>query len=970
MRSHPAHHLVRRALSWDLQPVDVLRLVRDDVHPVALVGAWAGGGAVISSEPVLVRSPPDSLGEVLDSPFPAAVRTSEDLACGPPVPEPASGTTDAAFGGGWMGYLGYGAADGLLDVPPAPGDPRRLPAWWFGYYDHVLRRDGGSGRWFFEALWTAGREEALEHRFGELSRRSRSPGARSRGYSCGDFVPVPSAAEHREAVRRAIGLIWAGDIFQANICLRLEAGFHGDPVDLFCRGVTRLRPPFAAFLRLPHGAMASFSPELFLCRTGRTVLSRPIKGTHRRSAAGHRAAAQRRELESSAKDRAENVMIVDLMRNDLSRACVAGSVKVPRLLHAEAHPGVWHLASDVRGTLNPGSGDGALVSAAFPPGSVTGAPKVRALEIIHELEATPREIYTGAAGYRSPVAGLELNVAIRTFEFCADRVWLGAGGGIVADSLDDEEYRECLLKAGPLIRAVGAQLSSEAGSHADEAPSRVNAVRSGMRPRPASGVFTSLLVTAGTTRDLASHLTRLEASARKLFGKHLPSSLHDDLAACLARHPSGRLRITARPVGGPLQADVAVVPLDDRPVAVGLQPAVIARGLGPHKWLDRRLVAEIARQKMLGADEQLLIQDRDGAVLETDRANIFAVVAGTLRTPPSDGRILPGVTRAAALRIAHLQGVTVDVAPMTRAQLAAASEVFVTSAACGVLPVKSIAGRRVTSVAGPVTRRIAARLAERSASDGHTAPAGHAPGWPAATMSSSGGPVKPAIILIDNYDSFTYNLAHMLLINGCLVEVVRNDEVPAEQVAAFRPAGVVISPGPCAPADAGISTEVVRACGGTTPLLGICLGHQVIAAAFGARIIRAPRPVHGQTSVIVHDSQGIFTGLPQRFEAARYHSLMVEEDSLPACLTVTARTRERIPMALRHVTHPIEGVQFHPESILTEHGATIMHNFIKVIGRHRPTGRGSDHISHQLHAQGARLTTHSPMTGQEPLGNR
>src|SRR6266496_6613684 len=117
----------------------------------------------------------------------------------------------------------------------------------------------------------------------------------------------------------------------------------------------------------------------------------------------------------------------------------------------------------------------------------------------------------------------------------------------------------------------------------------------GRRPRPASGVFTSLLVTAGTTRDLASHLTRLEASARKLFGKHLPSSLHDDLAACLARHPSGRLRITARPVGGPLQADVAVVPLDDRPVAVGLQPAVIARGLGPHKWLDRRLVAEIGR---------------------------------------------------------------------------------------------------------------------------------------------------------------------------------------------------------------------------------------------------------------------------------------------------------------------------------------------------------------------------------------
>jgi para-aminobenzoate synthetase/4-amino-4-deoxychorismate lyase len=569
------------------------------------------------------------------------------------------------------------------------------------------------------------------------------------------------------------------------------------------------------------------------------------------------------------------------------------------------------------------------------------------MEIIHELEATPREIYTGAVGYRSPVAGLELNVAIRTFEFCAGRMWLGTGGGIVADSLDDDEYRECLFKAGPLIRAVGGQLGSEYSSHADEAPSRLGAVRSSMRPRPASGVFTSLLVTAGATRDLADHVTRLEASARELFGKHLPASLHDDLAACLAMHPSGRLRITARPVGGPLQASVEVVPLDDRPAAVGLQPAVVARGLGPHKWLDRRLLAEIARHKLLGADEQLLIQDTDEGVLETDRANIFAVVAGILRTPPSDRRILPGVTRAAVLHIAHLQGVTVDVAPMTRAQLAEASEVFVTNAVCGVLPVKSIAGRPVTSVAGPVTRRIAACLAERPASDGHTAPAGQVPDRPATAMALR-RLVKPAIVLIDNYDSFTYNLAHMLLVNGCLVEVVRNDEVSAEQVAAFCPAGVVISPGPCAPADAGISMEVVRACGSTTPLLGICLGHQVIAAAFGATIVRAPWPVHGRTSMIVHDSRGIFTGLPQRFEAARYHSLMVKEDSLPAFLTVAARTREQIPMALRHVTRPIEGVQFHPESILTAHGARIMRNFVVVIGRRGPTGPGSAHLGQEV----------------------
>ena len=197
-------------------------------------------------------------------------------------------------------------------------------------------------------------------------------------------------------------------------------------------------------------------------------------------------------------------MIVDLMRNDLSRVCAAGSVEVPRLLGAEPHPGVWHLVSDVRGTLGARAGDGDLIRAAFPPGSVTGAPKVRAVEIIHELEATPREIYTGAVGYRSPVAGLELNVAIRTFEFCAGRVWLGSGGGIVADSAADEEYRECLLKAGPLIRAIGGRLAAEPGLPV--AGTRAGGglmSRPSLQPRPAAGVFTSLLVADGDTCGLA-----------------------------------------------------------------------------------------------------------------------------------------------------------------------------------------------------------------------------------------------------------------------------------------------------------------------------------------------------------------------------------------------------------------------------------------------------------------------------------
>src|SRR6266702_6074182 len=442
MRAEPPCQLVSRALDWDLSAADALRLLRADPHPMALVGAWAGGSDIVASDPVRVCGAQGQVGEVLDAPLPGADDSPE--------------RPGACFGGGWIGYLGFGACGAFLPVPPAPGEPRRLAAWWFGFYDHVLRRDRATGRWVFEALWTPGRADALERRFEELARRPHAAGGRPRGYSLGRFAMIPSAEEHRSAVRQAVSYIRGGDIFQANICLRLEADFAGDPLDAFCRAVTRLNPPYAAFIRTPDGAVGSLSPELFLRRTGTSVLSQPIKGTRSRPAGEAAALRERALLERSAKDRAENVMIVDLMRNDLSRVCAPGSVQVPALLRAEAHPGVWHLVSDVRGTLTSGAasgGDGPLVAAAFPPGSVTGAPKVRALEVIHELEATPREVYTGAVGYRSPVAGLELNVAIRTFEFGAGRVWLGSGGGITARSDAGAEYRECLLKAAPLIRA-------------------------------------------------------------------------------------------------------------------------------------------------------------------------------------------------------------------------------------------------------------------------------------------------------------------------------------------------------------------------------------------------------------------------------------------------------------------------------------------------------------------------------------
>ena len=337
-------------------------------------------------------------------------------------------------------------------------------------------------------------------------------------------------------------------------------------------------------------------------------------------------------------------MIVDLMRNDLGRVSSYGSVRTESGPVAEAHPGVWHLVSSVSGRLREGVGDADLLRATFPPGSVTGAPKVQALHVISELEGSARHVYTGAAGFASPVAGLELDVAIRTFEIARGRAWIGAGGGIVADSDPDAEVREALDKARPLVAALGAEL--RLAPDRLPPPRRLPRALDGdlRRPDPARGVFDTIAVRDGCPVGLGPHLGRLARSAEEVLGRALPASLRDDIAAAVAAASPGpgRLRIDVMPEEVTIAVRPAAMPTLE-PIA--LAPVVLPGGLGEHKWRDRTLLDALAERH--GA--MPLLVDADGGVLEAAISNVWLLEGDALVTPPADGRILPGVTRARLL---------------------------------------------------------------------------------------------------------------------------------------------------------------------------------------------------------------------------------------------------------------------------------------------------------------------------------
>ena len=396
-------------------PAEVLRAVsagaarRGLAPPAALTGEWFGARAVIAPS---VSIEPVSADEVF--------------------PVPTAGPSDAV-GGGWIGGLSF----------PAGGVRSAVGGW----TDCVLRCDA-AGLWWYESLT----DSPLP---GWLDEALVTPSAPKPWRI--DWTP-PDRDVHRAGVVACLEAIAAGEVYQACVCTRFSGTLRGASVDFFADAVASTTPARAAYLSGSWGAVASLSPELFLHRCGQTVTSSPIKGTlplH----------AEPALLRDSVKDVAENIMIVDLVRNDLGRVATMGSVAVPELLAVRPAPGVWHLVSTVSAHVPEEVAMRDLLAATFPPASVTGTPKLRALELLSQWEPHARGVYCGAIGLASPVAGTELNVAIRTVEFdhCG-RAVLGVGGGITADSQPDAEWQECLDKAAPTIGLSSAADSARRGS--------------------------------------------------------------------------------------------------------------------------------------------------------------------------------------------------------------------------------------------------------------------------------------------------------------------------------------------------------------------------------------------------------------------------------------------------------------------------------------------------------------------------
>jgi para-aminobenzoate synthetase/4-amino-4-deoxychorismate lyase len=461
--------------------------------------------------------------------------------------------------------------------------------------------------------------------FEERHVREIEPPPPSGAFDVSDLNPSREWPEFRSALDRIRQALAEGDTYQVNFTLQLRGRFEGDPHAFFADLAAAQQGRYAALIRLGSVSICSASPELFLARHGSTITARPMKGTMRRGRSVAEDAARADELRTSAKDRAENVMVVDMVRNDLGRIAETGSVEVGRLFAVERYPTLWQMTSEI--TARTSASLGAIFAAAYPSASITGAPKVRTMEIIRDLEAAPRGVYTGTIGYVAPDGRAQFNVAIRTavIDHATGSLTFGVGSGVVWDSDPEREYEECLLKAEVLRR----------------------------RPPPFELLETMKWTPVGGFFLLDRHLDRMRASAEYFGIDCPPERVRRALDAAVAGAASAqrvRLLLGAR---ARVRVDTAALELDSAPARVALAAAPIDPSdvFLFHKTTNRSqyegsVVSGLSRTE--SAVEPILWNPQR-QVTESPIANVVVERNGRLITPPVECGLLAGTFRAELL---------------------------------------------------------------------------------------------------------------------------------------------------------------------------------------------------------------------------------------------------------------------------------------------------------------------------------
>ncbi|MGH1371544.1 MAG: aminodeoxychorismate synthase component I [Cellvibrionaceae bacterium] len=359
------------------------------------------------------------------------------------------------FSGGALGYLGYEAGHraSKFNHDKASCD---IPLALIGIYHWAVIQDHQQKT--CTLIQRNNHSDAFATKLKQLfaDNNNHKPKTPLTPFKASRFTGNTSKDDYLDQLAKIQGYILDGDCYQANLTQRFEAHFQGDPLDGYLRLRSQLPSPFSCYFKTEFGSIMSHSPERFIACRDDQVTAQPIKGTVRRGKTQKEDQALAESLKNSQKNRAENLMIVDLLRNDLSQCCESNSVKTPKLFNLESYPNVHHLVSTITGTLKPNQTSLSLLRSCFPGGSITGAPKIRAMEIIEELESARRSLYCGSIGYLSFDGQMDTNIAIRTAATHKDQVFVWGGGGIVADSIAEEEYEESLLKIRKILEGLSS----------------------------------------------------------------------------------------------------------------------------------------------------------------------------------------------------------------------------------------------------------------------------------------------------------------------------------------------------------------------------------------------------------------------------------------------------------------------------------------------------------------------------------